>query len=345
VIVWFLFRRSESGRINTSKPGKTSLNGAQVGNLLATADKALSEHSASLRTFERSLRNVADEQHHLASLSSIRHANQCVVESTEETIAGLVAACGDLLSDEQSTLEAYRERATEFDATLGGIKHEELLIQIASSLLGVVRNLRAENEAARDEVAAGKDKIIELLTRASSAEQIARIDTLTQLLNRRAFDEAQAQCEEMQSQSGQPYSVVLLDIDHFKSVNDKYGHPAGDAALSLLGRILRDNCKTSDHGCRLGGEEFALLLPRCLEGQARSVAEAYRQKIESAILLHGKHRIAITVSCGVAQAIPGASSSDVLSRADAALYAAKTRGRNQTVAVGDLAEQHLMLAN
>jgi len=268
----------------------------------------------------------------LSSLGRMRQSNQRVEQAVETSLAGLIVACGDLLGQERSSLEAYREKTCTLDETLGGIKHEELLVQIAGALLGMVHELRTENKVVQEEVAAGKDKIIELLTRASSAEQNARVDVLTQLPNRRAFDEAYAECEQVQSQTGEPFCLVLLDIDHFKSVNDQYGHAAGDAVLAMLGRVLRENCKTHDHACRLGGEEFAVLLPRCDERSARNVAERLRLKIESATLRHGEHKIPVTVSCGVAQAVPSKSQSHLLERADAALYAAKTKGRNQTCA-------------
>lgn len=265
----------------------------------------MSCHSEDLGSFERSLRADDHERPDFSSLGKIRQANRCVEYAIETTIEGLIAACGDLLKEEQSSLEAYRDQNSALGSTLDRIKSEDLLIQFADTLLGMVRELRAESNIVQNELAASKDKIIQLLTRASTAEQIARVDTLTQLANRRAFDEAHDQCKELQDQTGQPYSLILLDVDNFKTVNDQYGHAAGDALLSLVARLLRENSKTSDHACRLGGDEFAVLLPRCGEGPARSVADGYCRKIESSVLLYGSHEISITVSCGVAQAMPG----------------------------------------
>ena len=335
LFVWFCSRRKESEilkalEVLSKGEHDKGLDSAGVCDLLATAGKALSEHSEQLGTFERSLLTSDAQRTEFSSLGQIRKANQSVEQTIDTTLAGLIASCGDLLSDEQSSLKAYREKNSELGTTLDGITHVELLVQFASTLLGMVRELRTENKAVRDEVAFGREKIIHLLTQASSAEHIARIDTLTQLGNRRAFDEAHAQCEELRDQSGHPYSVILLDIDHFKSVNDQFGHAAGDAVLSLVSRILRENTKTSDHLCRLGGEEFGILLPRCDEKPARSIAESHRNKIEKTVLRFGNHEISVTVSCGVALAISGTSQSDLLARADAALYTAKRQGRNRT---------------
>jgi diguanylate cyclase (GGDEF)-like protein len=349
---WFVFLRNDSTiqrmlTVSEEPEQDIGLDSVRVCDLLATAGRALSDHSEQLCCFERSLCTEEAERPEFSSLGEIQQANQHVEHTIDTTIAGLMAACGDLLSEEQSSLEAYRDKNSAFGSTLDSIKHVESLVQFAGTLLDMVRELRTENKTVRDEVSIGQEKIIQLVTQASSAEQIARVDSLTQLSNRRAFDESHAECEEKREQSGQPYSLIILDIDHFKSVNDKYGHAAGDGVLSLVARILSENSKTSDHVCRLGGEEFGVLLPRCEEIAARSVAEGYRHHIESAKLSYGKHEISVTVSCGVAQAIPSTSKSDLLERADAALYAAKTRGRNQTCADGNLDEerQEVTVAN
>jgi len=333
--IWFCSQRKESKILNAlailnNSKHDNGLDGDGVCDLLATVGKALSDHSEQLGNFERSLSTADVGPSEFSSLGEIQKANQSVEQTIDTTIAELIASCGDLLSEEQSSLKAYREKNSELGSKLDSIKHVELLVQFAGTLLDMVRELRAENKGVRDEVATCREKIIHLLTQASSAEHIARIDTLTQLGNRRAFDEAHAQCEELRDQSGHPYSVILLDIDHFKSVNDQFGHAAGDAVLSLVSRILRENTKTSDHLCRLGGEEFGILLPRCDEKPARSIAESHRNKIEKTVLRFGNHEISVTVSCGVALAISGTSQSDLLARADAALYTAKRQGRNRT---------------
>ncbi len=344
LFIWFWSQTKESKILNAleilnnSKHDK-GLDGAGVCDLLATAGKALSDHSEQLGSFERSLSTADVGRSAFSSLGEIQKANQSVEQTIDKTIAELIASCGDLLSEEQSSLKAYREKNSEFGSKLDSITHVKLLVQFAGTLLDMVRELRAENKVVRDDVASCREKIIQLQTQASFAEHIARVDSLTQLGNRRAFNESHARCEELRGQSRHPYSVILIDIDHFKSINDECGHAAGDGVLSLVARILRENTKTSDHACRLGGDEFGVLLPKCEEKPARSVAESYRKKIEKAVLRFGDHEISVTVSCGVAQAISGTSQSDLLARADAALYAAKRRGRNQTCVDGTLEKE------
>ncbi|HJN09925.1 MAG TPA: GGDEF domain-containing protein [Pirellulaceae bacterium] len=350
LIVWFFCRRKDLEILTAltalgNLEQETSLDSARVCDLLATAGKALSNHSEQLCQFERSLSTAEAGQSGASTLGGIQQANQSVEHTIDTTIAGLMSACDDLMTKEQSSLEAYRKRSSALGSKLDGIKHIELLVQFAGTLLGMVRELRTENKVVRDEVDAGKEKIIQLATQTSSVEQIARIEAVTRLSNREAFDEAYARCEELRHQNGQPYSLVLLDIDDFKSVNDEYGHAAGDGVLSLLARILLENSKPSDHACRLGGGDFGVLLTRCDERAARSAAECYRYRIESTVLHHHDHEISVTVSCGVAQGTPGTSQSDLLERAGAALYAAKKRGRNQTCGDGDLNEEQQKLVS
>ncbi|MHC4401101.1 MAG: sensor domain-containing diguanylate cyclase [Planctomycetota bacterium] len=348
VIVWFAYRSSQPVIRGNHCPSNTGTAGAAEGaklqELLTAASKVLTEHADELEVFEHSLDAHAAEQRDDASslarhVEQIRRANKNVEQTIDSTIAGLINACADLLSSEQSNLEAYQKKTSALDTTLAGLNQETLLAGIASKLLDMVHELRDENKAIRDDVAAAKDKTIEFMTRAHAAEQDARVDPLTQLPNRRAFDEAHAACDDALKRHGQPYCLILIDIDHFKLVNDRHGHSAGDAILSMIGRVLRESRRTSDQVCRLGGEEFALLLPQCEEEPARLVAERFRRKIEAAVLGYRNQQLSVTVSCGVAQVVSGESRSRLLQRADSAMYAAKLRGRNQTCLAREVESQ------
>jgi diguanylate cyclase (GGDEF)-like protein len=339
VMGWFMYRTSQSATWKTAfspqrgcgSPADTR----KVRDLLAAAGEVLAEHASELDLFEKSLDGQATPGDCLHSsalnqrVEQMRRSNRDVEKTVDSTIEGLIATCGDLLAAEQSHLEAYQERTGTFDSTLEGLSREDLLVGIAGKLLDMVHELRFENRAIRDEVTAARDQAVELMGRAHTAEQNARIDPLTRLPNRRAFDEAHAECSDLLEGSGQPYCFLLVDIDHFKVVNDQSGHAAGDAALSMIAQILRDACRTSDHVCRLGGDEFGVLLPRCKKKLARLVAEHCRRKVESATLHYGDLKLSVTISVGVAQASLGETRSRLLERADSALYAAKMHDRNQ----------------
>jgi diguanylate cyclase len=148
-----------------------------------------------------------------------------------------------------------------------------------------------------------------------------RTDPLTGVANRRAFDDQlQRMLSTHQDSQEPPLGVAMLDLDHFKLVNDRQGHLAGDRILQELTQLLKPALREGDMLARFGGEEFVVLMPRTPLRSACSLAERLRQRVEE--------KLDTTVSIGVAANIPGETSTDLLSRADAALYTAKQEGRN-----------------
>ncbi len=157
-------------------------------------------------------------------------------------------------------------------------------------------------------------------------EVLASTDLLTQLDNRRRFHERVEPELRRADRYQKTTSFILCDIDHFKSVNDQFGHDVGDKVLSSLAAALRENVRESDILARWGGEEFIIMLPEGGPEAGRDLAEKLRQKAEQ-LDVPGAGRI--TVSFGVAARLPGQSFGEVLKRADAALYTAKKEGRNR----------------
>lgn len=166
------------------------------------------------------------------------------------------------------------------------------------------------------------------------SEHLAQHDPLTGLLNRRAFL-AQAQALWSTSErSTRPLSVVLLDLDHFKAINDTYGHATGDAALLACAQLLAQACRAGDVLVRWGGEEFILLLPETDLSQAHAFAERLRLQLAAQSLHTTFQAVPLTASFGVAQRHTHATLEDLISSADQALYQAKHQGRNRVVAAG-----------
>jgi diguanylate cyclase (GGDEF)-like protein len=126
-----------------------------------------------------------------------------------------------------------------------------------------------------------------------------------------------------------PISLMMFDLDHFKQINDRYGHLCGDAVLAAVGRCMREVLRGSDLKCRYGGEEFLVLLPETPLSGARRVAETLRSQIEQRPVLWEAHTLTCTASFGITQAVPAEMDIEaMIGRADAALYQAKKDGRN-----------------
>lgn len=172
----------------------------------------------------------------------------------------------------------------------------------------------------------------------SALFRAARFDALTGLHNRAAFIDEFAREEARARRSGQVFSLAIFDLDHFKAVNDRYGHPAGDQVLKAFAEVLRESIRGYDIAGRYGGEEFALLMPQTGKATAAQVAERVRQALEARGIAAGGERISITVSAGVAShGVDGDDWDALLKAADQALYDAKEAGRNRVVVAGTLA--------
>lgn len=160
--------------------------------------------------------------------------------------------------------------------------------------------------------------------------RLATVDPLTELFNRRWLDEALAKTVAAFQRDGEPFSLLMVDLDGFKRINDYYGHQAGDQLLRCVAEVVRGNLRPRDRAARFGGEEFAVLLPGTALGRARVVAERLRSAVE-----RFDYRAAapemdspVTVSVGMAEMTIGATAEELVNAADQALYRAKAMGRN-----------------
>jgi len=163
----------------------------------------------------------------------------------------------------------------------------------------------------------------------------AAVDPLTGMFNRRGFSEACSRVIDREARAGRPVTVLIFDIDHFKSINDRFGHPAGDELLRLFATIVITNLRLTDLSGRIGGEEFAALLPCPLE-EGVVAAERVRQAFESAGIVVEEGPVDTTVSIGVAGGPAGTELEVLLAAADTALYQAKRSGRNRVEAAEEL---------
>lgn len=167
-------------------------------------------------------------------------------------------------------------------------------------------------------------------------ESIAALDSLTGAYNRRGLDAELEVAMASSMRTGHPLGVLVFDIDHFKRINDSFGHEVGDAVLVQLAQLTRRCTRRGDRFFRLGGEEFGLLVPGADGVSLPLIAEKLRATIEDELRCNGSP---ITVSIGATWFVPGESATEMLARADAAMYRAKHKGRNRVVANEKLPEQ------
>ena len=225
---------------------------------------------------------------------------------------------------------------------------ERLVLGPIRAMLGTTRRVSAGDLRARTGISRGREELSqlaaeldamaehlqrrdsELQTLLTQLRQQALTDPLTGLYNRRFFWDALARQFAESRRDQAPFSVIMLDIDHFKRVNDTWGHDAGDYVLLELGSAIRRFIRESDVAARYGGEEFAILMPDTTLAVAADRAEQLRRDVKQLRMTYDRHAVAVTISLGVAEA--GGILEDPVSlmkAVDAAMYRAKANGRDR----------------
>ena len=189
-----------------------------------------------------------------------------------------------------------------------------------------VTALLTENERLKRELAVARARVGELVARAD-------IDPLLDILNRRGFERELKRALSHVKRYGTQAALMFVDLDGFKGLNDRYGHAAGDALLKAVARELIGNVRASDIVGRIGGDEFGVLIWRLEGPQATAKARRLEAKIAQVGIAHGKVRIEVSASIGVAPLVEDASPADIIAAADQAMYARKDERRGLPAAV------------
>jgi diguanylate cyclase len=232
-----------------------------------------------------------------------------------QTLNGLTAAFGD-------NVHRHTSRVTQISDELSLEMHDpKVVLAAATKLVEANQQLQSDLASAKDEIQIQQRQIHEYMTE-------ARTDALTGLANRRAFDEELRRRMAHRNRQGVPLSLALLDVDQFKRFNDFHGHQTGDKVLQSVARALTTTAREMDFVARYGGEEFAVIMAGTRLHEAIVAAERFRVAVEQDRLTHDGAKLGVTVSVGLAEALPEEDKARLVKRADSSLYAAKDFGRN-----------------
>lgn len=217
----------------------------------------------------------------------------------------------------------------------------EALKLLAKRLLAETRRMQDTNRALEQKLEASREDIASLQRDLDDVRRESLLDPLTKIANRKSFDEGLRSAIAEARQTGGPLCLILIDIDHFKTFNDTFGHQTGDQVLRLVAMTIKSNIKGRDLAARYGGEEFVAILPNTDLNGATIVAENVRQAIYGKELLKrstNEKLGRITASFGIASFKSTDTAGSLIERADRCLYAAKHAGRNRVVTEQTLAE-------
>ena len=218
-------------------------------------------------------------------------------------------------------------------------ENERRLIETVFDVVRLAEESEARYRELEQRMLSLQRENLDLIVRNRSLSEVSSKDSLTGLYNRWFVIEKLDSELNRSLRHGSPMSLLMLDIDHFKRINDTWGHTAGDQVLQSIGKLLRESCRVYDVAGRYGGEEFCIVLPETKPGNTTIVAERIRQRLESTELTCGDASIVVTASIGIAGLEAPAeeilSPAVLIERADRALYSAKSRGRNRIEMWGD----------
>lgn len=283
-------------------------------------------HPEVLLDAERGLRELAYKQGRLMG----------GLEEARSRLKDLVSTFIDRVGEMSQSAEGYHTRIGEYSEKISQANN-------LTELSDVVGGLSADIGGLRDTLRGNHDELVSARTQAELAEQrvqelqqelakvstLVREDQLTGALNRRGMDEAFERELARSQRLRAPLSIGMLDLDHFKKLNDHHGHQAGDEALRHLTRVVHGLLRPTDTLARYGGEEFLLLLPNTDLAEAEQVMKRIQRELTRRLFLHENERVLITFSAGVAELRSEESQAALVARADAAMYEAKRLGRNR----------------
>ena len=270
---------------------------------------------------------------YVANLRKTEHAHiNKALEDLRQAIWAFVHSLNQSLTTDGDANGRMKAQLSRLQSAALGSSTEDLkreAMSVAESIGQIVDERRRQQ---LNEVTSLGERMTQLGRALEEARREVALDPLTRLYNRKTFDEELVRAADMAGLFGQKTCLLLVDVDHFKAVNDNYGHPAGDEALrKLTGCLIRTFRRRDDIVARYGGEEFAVILRDTQLREAVILSERLLEAVRTTTVEYGGHSFRMTVSVGAAEAGPAEDPTAWLSRSDRALYDAKHGGRNRVV--------------
>ncbi len=256
--------------------------------------------------------------------------NGRVLDEIKQVITTIDAAAGSATS--------YSQRLSLASERLAQAKDGEALRAVIEHLVQGAKEMELDNKKLESRLAASRQEIEQLQQNLETVRSEALTDPLTTLANRKYFDAALSKNIAEAIEKNEPLSLLMADIDHFKTFNDLYGHLTGDQVLRLVALAVKQNVKGRDVAARYGGEEFVIALPNTALQSAITVADHIRRAVMTKELMrrsNGERLGRVTLSIGAAVLRPGDTAQLLIERADNCLYAAKRNGRNRVICEAD----------
>lgn len=276
----------------------------------------------------RRVENIARDRKRLESIE-----REKINESIRQILSLVAEGIKSLDTGETNFSKEMELHLRELEETIQLESLEDMvksLVSLSKGMRKTIESMKQELANAKKELNASMEQLNEIKKELDFYREISSVDELTGLLNRRALDSELNRELERSFRYGSIFSVAIIDIDHFKSINDTYGHIVGDKVLASLAKILRSRSRKVDIVARYGGEEFCIVYPDTSAEQAFEAVEKARETVANHKFMLKGNRIPVTFSAGVTQAATDDTVEELLSRADKALYIAKESGRNRT---------------
>jgi diguanylate cyclase len=261
------------------------------------------------------------------------------VDAVGGKLSGKVSEIMELINEAAGQTSGYSDELQDASKDLDGVVDEKVVQAIVQKLIIMTDEVERSSRSMSNKLLESEQEIATLKEALESVRYEAMTDQLTGIGNRKRFDRAMDEAMLSSEATGEPFSLLVCDIDHFKKFNDTHGHQTGDQVLRLVGSTVKSSVSSKDIACRYGGEEFTVILPSTKVGRATDMANVIRQAVMGKELVKrstGETLGRVTISIGVAELRQDDSVQSIIERADKCLYAAKEAGRNRVIAEAEL---------